>query len=355
MHFVSISHMAGRLLAILVLASLVLVLSLAACGDGEEESSGDTITPTAAGETPASTPTATGPVPGVTDTEIIIGQHQTLSGPTGAIYSMLPKAQKAYYDYINDTQGGVCGRKIVLKVEDDNQDPAKALAAARKLVEEDKVFALIGNSGGPQHAPVWEYLNQKGVPDLLVAGGILKFYNDPENFPWSTSALPDFGIEARFAGDYISRNLPGKKVGILIPNIDSGWDALNGLKAGLDLESNPVVSEQTYEISDIDVRSQIQRIYNAGAEVLILGTALAQTGQAIKAADRLGWKPEAIFASYVNSDQILFQIVKPELVDGMITSQSYQLAHWTHVPAVAKHHEIMQKYGGPTPGNFTIF
>jgi branched-chain amino acid transport system substrate-binding protein len=341
--------MADVVMAVLVGACLA-ALPLA-CAEEDKDGGNPGNTPTV---TPASTATPPAKVPGITDTEILLGQHQTLSGSLGAIYSMLPKAQEAYYSYVNDTQGGVCGRKIVLKVEDDAGDPAEALVAARKLVEQEKVFAFVGNAGGPQHTPVWEHLNEIGVPDLLVAGGVLKYYSDPQGYPWTTSALPDFTIEGRFFGDYISRYLPGKNVGILIPNNDFGWDALAGIKDVLDAEKNPIVSEQSYELTDIDVRSQIMKIENAGAEVLILGTALAQTGQAIKAAERIGWHPD-MFTSYVNSDQILFQMVSPELAEGLITFQVYQLAHWTDVPAVAKHQEIMRDYGGPAPSNFTIF
>lgn len=349
MHSVHISGKAKAFLAVLSVVCLAAILLAPACGDDEEEK-----TSPATG-TPAATPTSQGEVPGITGTEIILGQHATLSGTLGAIYSMLPRSQEAYYKYINDTQGGVCGRKIVLKVEDDAQDPGKALVAVRKLVEEDEVFAFVGNSGGVHHTPPWEYLNEQGVPDLLVAGGIVKYYDDPNGYPWTTSALPDYAGEGRAFGEYISTNLTGKTVGVLYQNDDFGIDGLAGLKETLDLEKNEIVSEQTYEVTDIDVRSQIQRIYNAGAELLVLYTGLGQTGLAVKAAERFGWQPEQIFASYINSDPILFQVVSPELIEGLITFQDYQLAHWTDVPAVAQHHEIMRDYGGPTPGNFTIF
>jgi len=359
MNAVHLVHMRGKaraLLAVLLLPCLVAIPLVAACGEEEEEATPTpTGTPAAtATATPAATPTPGPEVPGITDTEIIIGQHQTLSGTLGAIYSMLPRAQKAYFDYVNETQGGVCGREIVFKIEDDEGVPDGALAATRKLLEQDKVFAFVGNGGGAQHATAWEYLNEQGVPDLLVAGGILRYYDDPEGYPWTSSALPDFALEARFFGEYISRNLPGKKVGVLLENSDFGWDGLAGLKEGLDLESNPIVAEETYEVTDIDVRSQVMRIEDAGAEVLVLYTGLGQTGQAIRAADRIGWYPDT-FASYVNSDQILFQVVSPELVENLITFQCYQLAPWTDVPAVAQHYEIMSNYGGPDPGNFTIF
>ena len=65
----------------------------------------------------------------------------------GAVYAMIPDATSAYFKYVNETQGGVCGRKIVYKVEDNNDDPAKGVEAVRKLVEQDKVFAIVGSLG----------------------------------------------------------------------------------------------------------------------------------------------------------------------------------------------------------------
>jgi branched-chain amino acid transport system substrate-binding protein len=355
MHLIHLAANVRALMAALLLMCLVTIPLLAACGDDEEEGPprADGATPTAAADTPTVTPTS-GEVPGVTDTQIILGQHQTLSGTLGAIYSMLPETQQAYMRYVNETQGGVCGREIVLKVEDSRGVPEGALEATRKLVEEDKVFAFIGNGGGPEHAPAWEYLNDQGIPDLLVAGGILQYYEDPIGHPWTTSALPDYALEGTLFGEHISRNLPGKEVAVLYENSPTGHDGLSGLKEGLDPEKNEIVSEQSFEITAVDVRSQIMRLAESGAEVLVLYSGLGHTGQAIKWADRLGWAPQ-IFASYINSDQILYQMISPELAEGLITFQDYQLANWTDVPSVAKHHEIMRDYDGPSVGNFTIF
>ena len=70
----------------------------------------------------------------------------------GAVYATIPQAVSTYFKYINETEGGVCGRKIVYKVEDNLDDPARALEAARKLVEQDKVFAMV-SSGVMQAIP----------------------------------------------------------------------------------------------------------------------------------------------------------------------------------------------------------
>jgi len=337
---------------------LALVLLLAACSGGDEEGNpGGASTPAGTGTPAVATATraSSGQFgPGVTDTEILLGAHAPLSGALGAVYAMIPKATGAYFNYINDTQGGVCGRQIVYKVEDDNYDPDKGLEVTRKLVEQDKVLATIGNLGDLPHASAFDYLNDASVPDLLVSAGAHKYGSDPQGHPWTVQMIPDYRMEATFFGQYISDNLPGKKVAVLYENQDFGIDGLAGVKEGLDESKNQLVSEQPYEPTAIDIRSEITNLKNAGAEVVVLYTTPGFTAQAIRNADRLGWKPQFL-ASYVNSDDIMFQFVEPKLLDGMLTFQALKLAAWRDDSAVAKHYEIMSKYGGPAPSNFTVY
>ncbi len=343
----------SSLLATLLLACLVTIPLTLAC-EGEEEEAA-TPTPAVTGTaTPAATPTPTEAAPGITDTEIILGQHAMLSGTFGAVYSMLPRTQQAYFTWLNETQGGVCGRDIVLKVEDNGNDPAKALEATRKLLEEDKVFAIFGAVGDLPHSSVQPYLNELGVPDLFVTGGAHNYGAEPDKYPWTVGGVPDYRIEGTFFGRYISDNLPGKKVAVLWENQYLGWDGLAGVKNGLDPEKNELVSEQSYEASAVDIRSQIINMKEAGAEVVILYTTPGFTAQAIKQADRMGWHPQFI-ASYTNSDPILFQFVSAELAEGLISFNAFKMPDDTDDPAIAQHHEIMRNYGGPNPGIFTIY
>jgi branched-chain amino acid transport system substrate-binding protein len=340
---------------------LLVALALAACGGGSDEGTpAGTQTPsatsTAAGTgTPAATGTHTAEVPGITDTEIVLGADVILAGAMGAVYATIPQATQAYFKYVNDTEGGVCGRKIVYKLEDNQDDPAKGMEAARKLVERDKVFAFVGSVSDWAHPAVWEYLNENGVPDILVSAGTHMFGSDPEGHPWTVQMIPSYRIEATFFGRYISENLPGKKVAVLYPSIQQGLDHLQGVKDGLDPEKNQVVSEQSYEITAISVASQVTNLKATGAEVVTTVASPGFTAQAIKQADRLGWHPQW-FLSYINSDDMMFKFVTPaSLLNGAITFQALRLAAWRDDPAVAKHYELMQKYGGPSPSNFTIY
>ena len=334
----------------------VLVILAAACEEekGEEThtatpAAAETATPTATG-----TPAAAAEVPGITDTEIILGADCILAGSMGAVYATIPQTVEAYFKYINDTQGGVCGREIVYKVEDNQDDPAKAVEAVRKLVEQDKVFAMVGSLGDGAHPAVWDYLNENGVPDILVSAGSHMFGDDPEGHPWTVQMIPSNKIEGVFFGQYISENLPGKKVAILYSNIMQGYDHLEGVKEGLDPDKNEVVSEQSYELTAVSISSQVTNMKNSGAEVVTTVASPGFTAQAIKQADRLGWHPQWML-SYINSDEMMFSFASADLLEGAISFQALKLAAWTDEPAVAEHYRLMDEYGGPSPTNFTIY
>ncbi len=346
-HVVPLSGKSTALVAFLLLACLAVVGLAVACGEEEEETPTPGGTPTAAA---TGTPTAAGEVPGITDTEILLGADCPLSGALGAVYATIPQATEAYFNYINDTQGGVCGRKIVYKLADNGDDPAKAMEAVRKLVEQDKVFAIVGSLGDTPHPAVWEYLNENEVPDILCSAGSHMFGDDPEGHPWTVQMIPSYRIEGTFFGEYISENLPGKKVGVLYPNNQQGADHLQGVKDGLDPDKNEVVSEQSYDVGAVSISSQVSNMENDGAEVVTSVATPGYNAQAIKQADRLGWHPQW-FLSYINSDEMTFQFASPELLEGTISLQALKLAAWTDDPAVAQHYEIMDQYGGPTPTN----
>ncbi len=130
-------------------------------------------------------------VPGVTDDEIVLGTHTSLTGPI-AVYSQVPNTTKAYFDFINETKGGVNGRKITYLLEDDAYSPPKAVDLVRKLVEQDQIFALLNGLGTPTHLQVVDYLQEKGVPDLFVASGAIEWVKDPAARPMVFGSLNNY-------------------------------------------------------------------------------------------------------------------------------------------------------------------
>jgi branched-chain amino acid transport system substrate-binding protein len=226
---------------------------------------------------------------GATDTEIKIGQTVPFSGPASP-YATIGKTQAAYIKMIND-QGGINGRKVNLIQYDDAYSPPKAVEQVRKLVESDEVLLTFQIIGTPSNAAVQKYLNAKKVPQLYAATGASKF-TDPKNFPWTMGFNPNYFVEGRIYGQYILKEYPKAKIGVLYQNDDLGKDYLNGFKAGLgDKAAAMIVAETSYEVSDPTVDSQIIKLKDSGADLFFSASTPKQAAQAIKKNFELGWKP----------------------------------------------------------------
>ena len=140
-------------------------------------------------------------------------------------------------------------------------------------------FQIIGTAA---NAAVQKYLNGKKMPQLFAATGASKF-TDPKNFPWTMGFNPNYFVEGRIYGQYILKEHPNAKIGILYQNDDLGKDYLNGLKAGLgDKAAKMIVAEASYEVSDPTIDSQILKIKDAGADLFFSASTPKQAAQAIK-------------------------------------------------------------------------
>jgi branched-chain amino acid transport system substrate-binding protein len=254
----------------------------------------------------------------VTATEVKIGNTNPYSGPASA-YGTIGKTLGAYFKKVND-EGGVNGRKINYITYDDSYSPPKAVEMVRKLVEQDEVAALFQTLGTPTNTAIHKYVNQQKVPHLFVATGATK-WNDPKNFPWTMGWQPNYQTEGKIYAAYILKNFPDAKIGILYQNDDYGKDYRKGLHDGLgEAAKKMIVLEQTYEVTDPTIDSQIVNLKNSGANVFFNVTIPKFAVQAIKKAHDIGWKP-AHFLNNVSSS--LATVLKPAGLDaskGLITA-----------------------------------
>ena len=195
---------------------------------------------------------------GASDTEIKIGQTVPFSGAY-SVYANIGKTQAAYMRMIND-QGGINGRKINLIQYDDAYSPPKTVEQIRKLVEGDEVLLTFQVIGTAANAAVQKYLNAKKVPQLFAATGASKF-TDPKNFPWTMGYNPNYFVEGRIYGQYILKEHPNARIGVLYQNDDLGKDYVGGLKAGLgDKAAKMIVAEASYEVADPTIDLQVLKI-----------------------------------------------------------------------------------------------
>ncbi|HUS82990.1 MAG TPA: ABC transporter substrate-binding protein [Dehalococcoidia bacterium] len=265
----------GAVLLVIVVAGVLIV----ACGGGEKEAADEGTPGSASG----------GTVQGVTDTEILLGTHYPLSNSPAAVYANSAYAIEAYFDYVND-QGGVNGRKLKLLIEDDQYNPSLSAEVVRKLVEQDKVFAIANGLGDPGHYAVYKYLEEKGIPDLFLGGGIPAFSDPPGKLRFVS--IPSYDTEVRAELAYLKEHYSGKKIGLLVQSDEAGKGSEEVFRqrleeSGIDLE---IVDREYYDFTQSDMTSQTQRLKAANPDLVIFMSAPAQAANVTKVArELLSW------------------------------------------------------------------
>jgi branched-chain amino acid transport system substrate-binding protein len=269
-----------------------------------------------------------GSQPGLTARTVTIGGTFPISGPA-ALYAPIAKGMQAYFSYINarraasDKKRGVYGRQIIFKVYDDQYNPAQAVELTRRLVEQDRVFALVGGLGTEPQTPVRPYANQQRVPQLFVSTGATTWGRDRRQFPWTIGWQPDYQSEGRAYGQHIRTNQPNAKVAILFQNDDYGKDYLAGFEPAVG--ESRIVAKQGYEVTAPSVASQVAQLRASGADTLLIVGTPRGTIQALVTAYRLGWRPALYVNSVAATDSFLSQARAAaggaaEAVNGIITT-----------------------------------
>lgn len=302
--------------------------------------------------------------PGVTDDTVLIGTHQPLTGPAAPGYSQISAGAQAVYDFINDN-GGVNGRQIDYRVEDDGYDPSRTIDVTRELVLEDEIFAMVGGLGTPTHDKVIDFLNEEGVPDLFVSSGAL-MWNNPEEHPLTYGYQVDYTREAKIQGKFIAENFPDASVGYFYQNDDVGEDAQNGLDQYLGEE---VVSRQHYETEVTDVGPQIAELERQGAEVVVCSCIPAFMALALLEAASIGYEPTWVVSS-IGADTatlkgLLSQFTQDTeaegvpadaFLDGLLTTGYLPQVEMVDDPWTQFFSAVWEEYGGEAPlTNTTVY
>jgi len=291
---------------------------------------------------------------GANDTEIKVGNFGPYSGPV-ATYGTIGRTYAAYFKKINEA-GGINGRKINLISLDDAYNPAQSVEQTRKLVERDRVLLLFGTLGTSHNQAILRYVNQRKIPHLFIASGAARWGNYKEN-PWTMGWQPTYDLESRVFAEHILATRPQTKIGILVQNDDFGKDNLEGFLKGLgDKAKSMVISQQSYEITDPTIDSQMVALKNSGADTFINLTTPKFAAQAIRKAAEIGWKPVHYLSNVSGSITAVMQPAGVENSTGIMTS-SYLIdpsdPEFTDSKEVQDYLTFMKKYypeGDPNDG-----
>jgi branched-chain amino acid transport system substrate-binding protein len=315
----------------------------------------------------ASSATSAASETGVTARTVTIGGTFPLTGPA-SLYATIAPAMKAYFSYVNSRKGpdgkrGVYGRQIVFKYYDDGYNPANSVQLTRKLVEEDKVFAVVGSLGTAVNQSIQPYLNARKVPQILNATGASVFAN-AKQFPWTGGWQPAYDYESRIYGQAIARNSPNAKIAVLYQNDDFGKENLEGLKKGLGAKASNVVATESHEATAADVRAQVAKLRGSGASVFVIFTTPKFAIQSYAIANALRWDPAVIYTTSVSATDAFLTLAKSS-GGGSLPDKTYTVQYlkdpanpsWDNDAAMKLYKQVMAKYypGGRVTDGLNIY
>jgi branched-chain amino acid transport system substrate-binding protein len=286
--------------------------------------------------------------PGLTSSSILLGGTVPLTGPAAAFASVAPGA-RAYFDYVN-ARGGVHGRRIRYRYVDDGFEVARTVDETRRLVQQERVFAIF-NSIGTEHAiAVRPYLNAVRVPQVFTGTGASTFQAERRRFPWSMGFLPSFAGEGAIYGRYVAASRPRARIGVLYENTDYGKDLLAGLRRGLGRRVSRIVAVRSYEITDADVNSQVAQLRRSGANTFMLFATPGFAIQGFIAAHRQSWRPQ-VFISSVSVEPSIMRVIRFN-TGARATAGAISMAYlkdptapmWNRDPGVRLYRQIMRRH-----------
>jgi branched-chain amino acid transport system substrate-binding protein len=225
---------------------------------------------------------------GVSASEIVIGTAQDLSGPIANFSKAAVNGMRFRVDEIN-AGGGINGRKLRLVVEDHGYDPKKAVLAAQKMVQQDKIFASMGSIGtATAMAAMPIYLDNK-VAHLFPLSGAREMFEPAAPLKFSF-ATPYFD-QIRAGIKRLVKDKGLKKVCTVYQDDDFGLEVMRGAEAGLKDINMTYVEKTTYKRGATDFASQVAKMKEAGCDGVIMGTIIRETIGVIGTARKLDWNP----------------------------------------------------------------
>jgi branched-chain amino acid transport system substrate-binding protein len=245
--------------------------------------------------------------PGITGKSILLGGTFPLSGEAAA-YGVIPRAEDAYFKWFN-AHHSIHGRKIKWIFYDDGYDPSQTVPQTRRLVEQDHVFAIFDSLGTATNLAVRPYLNQRKVPQTLLASGSVFWGTDFKKYPWTIGYIPDYVGEGTFYGIYIRTHIKKPKIAVLAQNDEYGATYLKGLKKGLKKLSSKIVAVQRYDVTDATVAPQMTKLAQSKANVFVDFATPKASLQSLILKDKLGWHATNVINS-VSASPVYMNLVK---------------------------------------------
>jgi branched-chain amino acid transport system substrate-binding protein len=238
---------------------------------------------------------------GVSKDEIVLGSIQDLSGPIAGFGKQVRLGMMLRVDEINE-QGGINGRKIKLLVEDSAYDPKRAVLAAQKLVNQDKIFMMVAHIGTAQNNAAMPVQFEKNVINFLPVTAAREMYEPFHKLKYSF-AVPYYD-QMRITLPKLVKEKGAKKVCSMYQDDEFGLEVQRGAEAGLKTLNMEMAEKTSYKRGATDFSSQVAKMKGAGCDMVVLGTIIRETIGAIAESRKTGFSPTFVGTSAAYTDLI---------------------------------------------------
>jgi branched-chain amino acid transport system substrate-binding protein len=279
---------------------LVLALVVVACGDRRDDSDdsatggGGGTAGEGAGAVDASDCPDTGTA-GIEGDTIKLVSSFPQSGLTAA-FAEISKGYKAYFDFVNDEQGGVevNGTKYKIEIEDqdDEYNPARTASNIEELVgtNGDEAFAVFNVVGTANNIAIRDFLGDLCVPDVFAATGSPAWGN--ENYPWLIgSTLASYSLEGKVFADFLKEENPQARVAMLVQDDDFGQAYQQGFEDAIEGSDIEIAKVESYPTGASEVSAQMTSLAATDADAFFNGATLLACPNALERATAEGWEP----------------------------------------------------------------
>jgi branched-chain amino acid transport system substrate-binding protein len=222
-------------------------------------------------------------------------------------------------DEINE-QGGVNGRKLKLLVEDSGYDPKKAVLAAQKLVNQDKIFIMAGHLGTAQNNAAMPVQFDKRVINFMPLTAAREMY--APTHPLKYALLSSYYDQMRTTLPKMIKDKNAKKVCAIYQDDEFGLEVLRGAEAGLKTLSMEMTEKTSFKRGATDFSSQVAKMKSAGCDMVVLGTIIRETIGTIAESRKNGFNP--VFFGSVAAYTDLIHKLGGKAMDGMYATMSVQ-------------------------------
>ena len=264
---------------------------------------------------------------GISASEIVIGTHQDLSGPIKVWGVPVSNGMKMAVEEIN-AAGGIQGRKLKLILEDSGYDPKKAVLASQKMVERDKIFAMVGPMGSPTVLAAQDILFDAGVLQLFpltAAEFTFKFDpNKPQERLKFSNLLP-YVESTRAALKYMIDWKNFKKPCIMYQDDEYGKNVLDGFNQQVEAMKLQVASVTSYKRGASDFSAQVAKMKADGCDLVHLGTVIRETIGAMSEAKKLGWDVTFLGATPTNVLEV--PTLGKDTVEGLYAASAFEIPY----------------------------